>query len=78
MSKFEIGEIIGRIFPATAVVMEFRSNNISCVFVHNNPEVEAKRSYMYALSLFCHSTQHAGNSFGLLSQGYCEGKAPNS
>ena len=31
-----------------------------------------------ALSLSCNSTQHARNFFGLLPQGYCERKTPQS
>ena len=34
--------------------------------IHNNPEAEAQRSYAHALSLYCHSTQPARNSSGLL------------
>jgi len=34
----------------------------------------AQGSYAHALSLSCHLTRHASNSFGLLAQDYCERK----
>ena len=41
-------------------------------FTFTKTMAEVQRSYAHALSLSCHSTQHAGNTFGLLPQGNCE------
>ena len=55
--------------------------SIQGFFVHNNPEEESQRSYVLrsvvveqTRSLSCNSVQNARNSFGRLSQGYCERK----
>ena len=40
-------------------------------FSFNNPKAEAQRSCTHAISMSINSTRHAGNLFGLLSQGYC-------
>ena len=46
------------------------------LFIHNDPEAEAQKSYAHALCLSCHSAQRARFSFGLLTQGSCERKTP--
>ena len=45
------------------------------VFVHNNTEAKAERSYAHAIS--SNSTRHARISFGFLTQGYCERNKKN-
>ena len=46
------------------------------VFVHNNPEAEAQRSYAHAALNDKTEREHARNSCGLLVQCYCEQKKP--
>ena len=48
------------------------------VFVYNNPEAEAQRSSAQAVLNYKTNREYARNSFGLLPQGYCEWKAPES
>ena len=55
----------------------YRLFKINGVFVNNNPEAEAQRSYAHALSLYCNKTLPARNSVRLLSQDYCEQKILN-
>ena len=51
------------------------------IFRYNNPEAESQRSYAQAALNYKTERQHslpALKSFGLLPQGYCEQKNPNS
>ena len=48
------------------------------VFVHNNPQEKAQRSSAQAALNYKTERECARNSFGLLSQGYCERKTPKS
>ena len=49
----------------TERTLDFVFTRFRGFFVHNNPEVGAQMSYVHAISLSCHSTRHARNSFGL-------------
>ena len=46
------------------------------VFVHNNPEVDAQRSYAHAVLNDKIEKELTSNFFGILPQGYCERKTP--
>ena len=50
--------------------------DLGVFFVHNNPKAKTKRIYAHARER-ARFMPHARNSFGLLSQGYCEQKTLN-
>ena len=47
------------------------------VFIHNNHEAEAQRSYVHVALNYNIESENARNSFELLPQGYCERKPLN-